>query len=116
MSLARAAPGTLVVDRAGECLTLHGPGVSIGAADLGIRHERMAVGTPTWLVTVDVSGRDALALSAYTSGRVHDRVAFVVGGRLVSGVARIEGPISTGLELPATDKDEATALVNRMRH
>ena len=50
------------------------------------------------------------------AGRVHDRVAFVVGGRLVSEVARIEGPISTGLELPATDKDEATALVNRMRH
>ena len=43
--LARAAPGTLVVDRAGECLTLHGPGVSIGAADLGIRHDTSAVGT-----------------------------------------------------------------------
>jgi hypothetical protein len=114
--LARAAPGTLVVDRAGECLTLRGPGVSIGSADLGIRDGTSAVGTPTWSVTVDVSGQDAAALSAYTSGHVHDRVAFVVGGRLVSAAPRIEGPISTGLELSATDKDGATALVNRLRH
>jgi hypothetical protein len=110
-----AAPsGTLLVDRIGECLTLRGPGASIGSADLGIRPASGAA-DPSWVVTVGVSGPEAAVLAAYTGGHVRDRVAFVAGGRLVGAVPEREGALGSGVEIAVTDRDEAVALVSRLR-
>lgn len=106
--------GTLVTDRAGACLTLRGPGVSIGTAELRLQPDP-GTGGPAWIVAVYPSAADAAALAAYTGGHVGDRVAFVAGGRLVGPVPELEGPFSAGLQIAVTDRDEATALVSRLR-
>jgi hypothetical protein len=109
-SVERTAADELFFARSGECLTLRGPVMSIGTADLGIRQD-----SGQWSVAVGVSGPESAALLAFTSKHVHEQIAFMIGGRAVNLLPTLEGPISAGIELPAPDGNGANALVDRLR-
>jgi hypothetical protein len=109
-SVERTAADELFIARSGECLRLRGPVVSIGTADLSIRQD-----SGQWSVAVGVSGPESAALLAYTSNHVHEQIAFLIGGRAVSLVPTLEGPISAGIEMSAPDRNGANALVDRLR-
>lgn len=108
--VAAAPPGTLVLNRAGECLTLTGPGLVIATADLQLSPPPEA--GQGWQVSV---GTDDAGLRRYTAAHVGDRVAFVAGGHVYGSVPVIEGPISSSIAISFPDRDSAVAFLGRLR-
>ena len=104
------APDRLVTDRAGVCLTLAGPGLSIDTADL----ELTAPAEPgqDWLVSV---GGVGIELDRFTSEHVGDRIAFVAGGRVYGGTPELVSVISQQFQIPFSDRASAEALITRLR-
>jgi hypothetical protein len=109
-----APPGTLVVDRRGECLRLAGPGVRLRTADLGLAGPDR--GHPDWRVTVGVAVADRPALAAYLAAHRDGRVVYLAAGRVVAGEPDVTRDLMPDvLDLGVDDRSAGAVLVARLR-
>lgn len=114
-----AVPGTrglLVVDRGTECLELGGPSVRLrSVADLTLTRPNSKA--PYWVLSVVSAEADRPALARFTreQARTKARVAFVVGGHVVTGQPVVTAEASAGVELGLADEAEARLLAHRLR-